>query len=178
MIGIYVIVNFKTGNSYIGSSRDAINRVKEHIGELSRGNHSSILMQEDYIDHGEDSFSYEILAQCSEKHLLDLEQFFINKYNPEYNTCSIAGSTKGFNKSERYTIEHKQRILRARRGLSKKEKKYYKIVVESDGKKQEFSSVIECNEKLGIPKSTIFNGIKRKNLVGNKYKIYKEEITN
>lgn len=61
---IYAIQHKPTGRIYIGSSKDAKERCKTHIGALRRGKHPNALMQEDYNKHGED-YSFYILGEIT-----------------------------------------------------------------------------------------------------------------
>ncbi len=46
------------------------------------------------------AFKLEILEYCSLENLLEREQYYIDKYNPEYNILKFAGSSLGFKHSE------------------------------------------------------------------------------
>jgi len=46
------------------------------------------------------TFRLEILEYCNEEELIEREQFYIDKYKPEYNILKVAGSSYGFRHSE------------------------------------------------------------------------------
>ena len=52
------------------------------------------------LKYGYSGFRFEILEYCSVEELLKREQFYFDKYRPEYNILKVAGSTQGFRHSE------------------------------------------------------------------------------
>ena len=52
------------------------------------------------LKYGYSGFRFEILEYCSVEELLKTEQFYFDKYQPEYNILKVAGSTLGFRHSE------------------------------------------------------------------------------
>lgn len=86
--GVYLIVNNKTGDYYIGESQNMIFRKKTHIGDLTLGEHPSKLMQEHFNKFGVKVFEF----YCLETFELDdenvrkyAEKRWIKEYNPTYN---------------------------------------------------------------------------------------------
>ena len=60
---IYVITNQNTGRKYVGcTERQAKWRVAEHMKLLKHHRYNNPEMQRDYDQHGESSFSYEVVA--------------------------------------------------------------------------------------------------------------------
>ena len=75
--GIYSITNKKTGQKYIGQSKDITRRFWQH---KNQGQNAS------YIDraikkHGANAFEFEILEECKPNELNKLEEEYIKKYN-------------------------------------------------------------------------------------------------
>ena len=75
--GIYSITNKKTGQKYIGQSKDITRRFWQH---KNQGQNAS------YIDraikkHGANAFEFEILEECKPSELNKLEEEYIKKYN-------------------------------------------------------------------------------------------------
>jgi len=60
--GIYLIRNRATGDVYVGSTASFGSRRKSHEARLRRGNHHNRRLQADYIAHGPQSFSFEVVA--------------------------------------------------------------------------------------------------------------------
>ena len=91
---IYCITNLQTSNRYVGSTANFVNRRNQHKYGLRHNNHYSLLMQKDYEDFGEDSFKFFILEEVEtfdRLYLFEREQFWMDKYKPEYNNNPKAG---------------------------------------------------------------------------------------
>lgn len=67
VIGVYSITCSATGKSYIGSSCDVRGRLGWHKAALRKMTHSRREMQADFVEHGEASFSFEIIARCADE---------------------------------------------------------------------------------------------------------------
>lgn len=99
--GIYQIVNIINGEKYIGSAVNIKKRWNQHLSQLRKGTHGNKYLQRAYDKYGEDAFKFSVLetilfSDC----LIDLEQKYIDKLNPEYNLCPTAGSPLGVKRSE------------------------------------------------------------------------------
>ena len=86
---VYKITCSKNNLVYVGSTtRGVRQRWLEHLHYLRHGTHKSKAMQTCFIDHGEDSFSYEVLESgVDEASLLLREQFHITE-----NKCRLLNS--------------------------------------------------------------------------------------
>lgn len=86
---VYKITCNKNNLVYVGSTtRGVRQRWLEHLHYLRHGTHKSKAMQTCFIDHGEDSFSYEVLESgVDEASLLLREQFHIAE-----NKCRLLNS--------------------------------------------------------------------------------------
>lgn len=82
MIGIYKITNKLNGKIYIGKSIDIEKRWKEHIrhskDEFTK---KKPIIHKAINKYGPDSFIFEVLEECQEDKLNELEMYYINKYN-------------------------------------------------------------------------------------------------
>ena len=90
MIGIYKIVNIKTGKTYVGQSNDIERRFKEH---QTAGKRSRIPVDVAIQKYGKDNFSYEIIEECSLEKLNERETYWILQLKSNiygYN-CNIGG---------------------------------------------------------------------------------------
>ena len=112
--GVYLILNTKNNNKYVGSSVDLSSREKRHIQRLNNQSHANSRLQRAWNKYGEDTFSFHVLAMCAKekKSLLSLEQFYMDLLRPEYNILPTAGSPLGFT----HTEETKAKIGKATRG--------------------------------------------------------------
>lgn len=80
--GIYKITNIKNQMCYIGQAKDMRKRLNEHLKkglgiDTPQGNKLYQAMLEDGID----SFTFELLEQCSEEELNSKERYYIELYN-------------------------------------------------------------------------------------------------
>lgn len=104
--GIYQIKSLINSNSYIGSSSNITCRWRQHKSQLNNGIHANKKMQHHINKYGKDVFEYIILqSDVKEDMLIEMEQFWMDKMNPEFNICRIAGRTTGVE----YTEERKRK---------------------------------------------------------------------
>lgn len=91
--GIYKITNIKNQMCYIGQAKDMRKRLNEHLKkglgiDTPQGNKLYQAMLED----GVDSFTFELLEECSEEELNSKERYYIELYNSiDYGYNSIKG---------------------------------------------------------------------------------------
>ena len=84
MIGIYIITNNTTNESYIGQSNNVERRFFEHRSPSNiKGSRS--LVAQSIRKYGIENFSFEILKECTQEELIDLERMFIKKLHPALN---------------------------------------------------------------------------------------------
>lgn len=93
--GVYAIINTYNGKSYIGSSVDLESRFQRHRRDLRNGRHPNRHLQRAWNKYGAGVFMFKVLAQCHPGKLIDTEQFYIDRYKPEYNISPTAGSVLG-----------------------------------------------------------------------------------
>lgn len=98
MSGIYRWVNMVNGETYIGSAVDLTERLRDYLNprwlkkEVLK--HNSIIYRA-LLKYGYDKFRLEILEYCDKSLVIEREQYYIDKYQPTYNICKIAGSSLG-----------------------------------------------------------------------------------
>ena len=112
--GVYVIRNRVTGKVYVGSSVDMPQRKRTHFGQLRRGGHRSVKLQNSWDKHGADAFEFCVLEATSrdELPLRAAEQVWIDRLNAVaggYNINPVAGSVGRLPKTD----AHKANIGRA-----------------------------------------------------------------
>lgn len=83
MQGIYAIICLPENRYYIGSSINVKRRWAEHKRELNKEIHRNTALQTDWDCYGDESFNF-ILLENTDK-LVEREQYYINKYNKNYN---------------------------------------------------------------------------------------------
>jgi group I intron endonuclease len=99
--GVYKITS-PSGNFYIGSSVNIRKRWNEHIRSMKNGSHHSNQLQRAADKYGIDSFKFEILEECDveKETIISLEQKYIDKLKPKYNSSPTAGSCLGYKWSD------------------------------------------------------------------------------
>ena len=100
--GVYRWVHKDSGKSYIVSSTMLNDRFRRYFNHsyLSSSKRGASLICKALLKYGYAGFRLEILEYCSISIVLDREQFYIDKLNPEYNILKIAGSNLGYKHSE------------------------------------------------------------------------------
>jgi hypothetical protein len=76
MGAIYRWTCMPTGRVYIGSTKNADKRRREHVNALRRGDHHCKPMQADYADHGEAAFRFEVLEDGVDELFLFPREWF------------------------------------------------------------------------------------------------------
>ena len=84
MIGIYRIKNLINGKCYYGSSKQIEKRLKRHKRELKNNTHINSILQRAWNKYGENNFLFQIVEECDENILLEVEQKYLDS-QPEYN---------------------------------------------------------------------------------------------
>lgn len=110
--GIYSITYIKSGEFYIGSAKDFTKRFSTHKNALRNNIHHSSIMQNIFNKYGVVAFRFEIIELCDVENLLVIEQQYLDKYKPKFNTLMIAGSSIGY----KYTDTQKKNISNGRKG--------------------------------------------------------------
>jgi len=141
--GIYKIINKINGKLYVGSSKHIHQRWDEHEEMLVNNRHHSIKLQRAWNKYGKDNFKFDIIQECKESELLDVEQRWIDELDSFKNGYNCTNDTKNpfkeydkTNKEE--TLEKYHNILlEMKQGiyLIITEKAYYERMLEKTNKK-------------------------------------------
>lgn len=116
--GIYMLTNKLSNHIYIGQSIDISKRFKNYFNLSYLKSKDNYIISRALIKYGYSNFSLTILEYCDKSDLLLREQYYFDKYNPQYNILKIAGSSLGFKHSE----ETKIKISKALKGVYIKKK--------------------------------------------------------
>ena len=116
--GIYKWTNKLTNDVYIGQSVDLANRFIRYFNLSYLKNRETLVISRALIKYGYSNFTLEILEYCNIADLTEREQYYIDKFNPKYNTLKIAGSSSGYKQTE----ETKIKISKSLKGVYVKEK--------------------------------------------------------
>jgi group I intron endonuclease len=119
--GIYQIQSkIKPERIYIGSAVNISARWSSHLGTLRRNKHRSLKLQRHYNKYGITDLEFTILLGCEKEDLIKTEQYFIDSYNPFFNSLKIAGSPLGFRHSDEAKKKMSFKMMGNRRGIGNK----------------------------------------------------------
>lgn len=138
--GIYKITNIKNGKFYIGSARSLYKRHSEHFEKLHKGSHKNPHLQSSFNKYG-NVFKFEILKLCNFEELFNVEQYYIDVLNPQYNI------------NKKATGRHLPHSLKTKLKISKSQ---YKKVNQYDDQGtliNKFNSLLEVFKYFNIPKT-------------------------
>lgn len=109
--GVYEIRSIQNGKRYIGSSVNVGRRILEgHLEALEKQKHGNDHLQKHFNKYDREDLKFYLLEivprkikepahQFREK-IINREQYWLDKLNPEFNICKIAGSTLGTKRSK------------------------------------------------------------------------------
>ncbi len=94
--GIYQIKNIINHKIYIGSAANFRKRFNHHKYQLQNNKHYNSYLQNSWNKYGSNGFIFKILEIVKNKdNLIQREQYWLDKLNPEYNIRKIAHSNIG-----------------------------------------------------------------------------------
>lgn len=88
--GIYKIENTCNGKFYIGSTKNLQKRKYDHFYELRKGSHKNKIFQRSFNKYKEESFVFEVLEFCEPEDRLELEQIYLDVYQPPLNVSKFS----------------------------------------------------------------------------------------
>lgn len=103
MIGIYSITNTINCKKYIGQSVDVKRRLRNHKWSLRHNKHINDHLQKSFNKYGESCFVFDVVCECDEERLDELEKFYISYYdcmNPQYGYNAESGGNENKHPSE------------------------------------------------------------------------------
>ena len=127
--GVYMIQHTQSGRYYIGSAVNLRDRTNLHKQQLNKGTHPNPKLLHAWRKYGCSAFAFAMLECCVPEKLLEREQHWMDKLNPFYNICRIAGSRLGVksspetcrrisesNKGRHLSSETKEKMRKAKLG--------------------------------------------------------------
>lgn len=171
--GVYLIVNTKTNQVYVGSTRNKLyNRFIEHRRTLIRGDHFNKKLQKSFNEHGKDSFYFKYKVIKDEDSILRFEQRFYNIYKPYYNIATNMMNGGKPNKGIKLTDEWKENLVKSRKGykhsrevletvVNNNKNNACKLTFTKDSEVLNFNSFIEASEYFNVSVGCIRSGNSR-----------------
>lgn len=152
--GIYRWTNVLSKKSYIGSAINLSHRFKNYynISYLEKEiQKNKSMIYRALLKYGYHKFKLDILEFCIPSILVEREQYYLDKFKPEYNILKVAGSLKGY-KHSKTSIE----LIRATK-LGRKRTDSAKLIIAESSKQAQ--GVIVINNNTGV--STEFTSIRK-----------------
>lgn len=158
--GVYKITNLINGKIYIGSSKNLRNRLWEHRALLRHNKHQNAHLQNAWNKYGEINFDYAILEKCNIEDQYTREQYYIDKYKPEYNIVPEVNKTPITEESIRKHSATKKKLFAEGKLIPNNCTKIYMYDLEGNFITR-FNSEAEASRETGI-----FISLIEKNLSG------------
>jgi group I intron endonuclease len=108
--GIYLIESKLNNKQYIGSSINVYVRVRGHKRDLLKNRHANIKLQNHYNKYGIDDFTYTLVEECDIDVLIEREQYWYDKLNPEFCIRTVVDSCLGVKQSEETKLKRGKAI--------------------------------------------------------------------
>ena len=115
MIGIYSITNISNNKKYIGQSVDVKSRIRNHKWALKHNKHQNDHLQKSFNKYGENCFVFDVICECKEDELDELEKYYISYYDC-MNPCKGYNSESGGNLNKHWSEELTQKMREIRGG--------------------------------------------------------------
>lgn len=134
MIGIYKITNLLNGKCYIGQSKNIEGRFADHKRKWKcECDRKSRFLYQAIYKYGIENFSFEVLEECEEKKLDELEIKYIAQYESFSNGYNMTAGGGGQHCRE-MSPEHKAALRKANTGRPRSEETRRKISETQKGK--------------------------------------------
>jgi group I intron endonuclease len=157
------------GYKYYGSSINVYARKQNHITKLRSGMHRNLRLQRCFNKYGEDAMAFKILVICDEEFVLDEEQKYLDENIGNDNCLNFCKSASAPMAGVKFSEDHKRKIAE-----SLYRNKY--IFTYSDGKIEEFNSLLLVSERFGVSKKVVSKWFQRKIFGKNKCVLKKMNV--
>lgn len=154
---VYKIVNTITGDCYIGSSKDVMNRWACHKCTSTWNRHPNNKLYKDMHKYGVDKFRFQILAPVIPEYLKQVEQELIEMLHPTYNNYNAKGIDTERQKAYFQSEKGKERIkkyLQSEKG-KESQKKYRSQRCYYKGETLTLDALSKRFKKAGIEHPTV-----------------------
>lgn len=149
---VYKIVNTITGDCYVGSSKDVMQRWQSHKKPSQWRNQPNSLLYQDFQKYGLDKFRFQILAPVMPEYLKQVEQELIEMIQPTYNNNRAKGLDVERHKENvrRYCQSDKGREI-----TRKFSKKYQSQLCSYNGETLKLGTLSARFRKVGVKHPTL-----------------------
>lgn len=108
--GIYMITSRSSNRFYIGSAVNLLYRKNRHFCDLRKNRHQNKHLQRIFDKYGENDLTWSVIeiVEDTEK-LIEREQHYIDRLNPEINISKTAGNCAGLERDLEYRLGCKNR---------------------------------------------------------------------
>jgi group I intron endonuclease len=110
--GIYMLTNKVTKKIYIGLSTDLSKRFKNYFSLSYLKSKTNLIINRALIKYKYSNFSLTILEYCDKSNLKIREQFYIYKFNPQYNILKGAGNSLNSKHLKKIKIKNNKSLNR------------------------------------------------------------------
>lgn len=124
---IYKIINLVDDKFYIGSATDLDGRIRTHLRELRNNIHLNTHLQNAYNKYGKNSFIFHIIEVCDVDRLLEIEQYYMDALNPDYNISKSSSSPMKGRKHSQETLDKFKLREPWNRGIPRTEDEKFKM---------------------------------------------------
>lgn len=184
--GVYIIMNDKTGEFYIGSSIDINRRMSHHFGSLKNNNNNCQRLQDNFNTFSYEDFSFYVLYKGEESFIREkeLELLHDNYDNPLLLNTAIDNNWVDI-RNEMKVINYKKKLSQHASMRTKDKNSFYgkrhnektkeKLRILHTGKENKschkaivingcfYKSLNQATEILGVPIATISHRVRSSN---------------
>ncbi len=175
---IYKITNNVTGKIYIGSAVNFRKRKNAHLSALQNNRHENRYLQRAY-NSSKESFVFEIIEELHttiKEDIIKKEQYYLDRFKPDYNIKKLADSSLGVKRSLNTRLKMSQASKGKPKSLQHRLKLTKPIVQFSLDYKQlqTYISATEAAKILQLNRRSINNCLKGRAFTSGNY-IWKYE---
>lgn len=126
--GIYIITHIESKKRYIGSTKNFMHRISQHLQHLEKGDHHSIELQNAINKYGFNTFNIRIYPINKDRDFLyDIEEVLIKVLNTFKNGYNMSEDSRTPELSEKQRLTHAQFMSKKWKGVPKTEEQKRKI---------------------------------------------------
>lgn len=141
--GVYTIINTKTGEVYVGSSKNLKKRLSNHKCKSTWLEAPNRKLYLDMAELGVEFFEFKIVEECKPEDLRSYEQKWIDNLKPTYNSNAAKTDKTGSEYVRDWQRKHKSQY-------DSKMKEYYQRECEYEGEHLTYNALVARLRKLGV----------------------------